>query len=118
MKFLAQRQKRTKQYFNSLVNVDNNLFVNPRSNTSTSVNAKITRLFSQLSNVCEQNNISVQSNSVSSNSFLSSESDSTEKEFGFGLLDYQVQEKLQSLIKFINESKKNMEKLFISMVTK
>jgi hypothetical protein len=88
MKFLAQRQKRTKQYFNSLVNVDNNLFVNPRSNTSTSVNAKITRLFSQLSNVCEQNNISVQSNSVSSNSFLSSESDSTEKEFGFGLSSY------------------------------
>ena len=85
---LVDTFKSLKLYYDSLLNSGVNLFINPKHKSSTAVNAKITRLFTQLSNSCKKSNIKLGA-SVQTPSFgLVEPSNENAEKFGFGFDRY------------------------------
>lgn len=85
LKTLITKQKNIEAYFNAILQRESNFYQNPKHKSSTSVNAKITRLFSQLTNLCEKNYIKL-GNEINP-STLGSTIDA-QKSFGFGFTKY------------------------------
>ncbi len=85
LKELISRQKNIEAYFNAILQSESNFYQNPKHKSSTSVNAKITRLFSQLTNLCENNHIKL-GNEINPTTLGSAIEQ--QKSFGFGFTKY------------------------------
>ena len=86
---LSRIEKTQNRFWDSLLNKDDNLFINFKDKSSESINADLTKLYSNLRNLYFQECF-VSCENGSSNSFspFGSSEEDTEKKFGFGLQSY------------------------------
>ena len=87
---LSRIEKTQNRFWDSLLNKDDNLFINFKDKSSESINADLTKLYSNLRNLCTSKNVLFPAKNGSSNSFspFGSSEEDTEKKFGFGLQSY------------------------------
>ena len=85
---LAKVEKEQNRFWNNLLNSNSNIFSTWKDKSSESINADLTKLYSQLRESCSKNNIVF--NKTINNNFNSFDSQpvNVEKKYGFGLSSY------------------------------
>ena len=86
---LSKIEKTQNRFWQSIIKPDENIFLNSKDQSSESINADLTRLYSSLREICKSNNITFKQNALSNG--ISNFGESTtvdEVKYGFGLTSY------------------------------
>lgn len=85
---LSRIERSQNRLWESLLNREENLFLDFKDKSSESINADLTKLYSKMRNICESNNILLENNNKNTFNTFGSDDIVPAKKFGFGLQSY------------------------------
>ncbi len=88
MEKLARVEKEQNRFWNNLLNSNSNIFSSWKDKSSESINADLTKLYSQLRVSCSNNNIVFKKTINNNFNSFDSQPVNSEKKYGFGLSSY------------------------------
>jgi len=129
LEVLAETEKDQHRFWNNILNSSQNIFTTWKKKSPESINADITRLYSNLREICKTNNIYFQQDEANNINIFGTKNESEGKQYGFGLSSYDgywpnfskeeaqllgIQSKIiTSLIDFLTESSSSDHKILL-----
>ncbi len=124
---LAKIEKEQHRFWNTILNSSQNIYSEWKTKSPESINADITRLYSNLNDTCKNNNVYFEQNENIAVNIFGNTKETVEKKYGFGLSSYDgfwpsfskeeaqllgIQSKIiASLVEFLAESSDSKHKI-------
>jgi len=85
---LAEVEKEQHRFWNTILNSSQNIYSDWKIKSPESINADITRLYSNLNDTCKSNNVDFEQTGNSAVNIFGNSNETPEKKYGFGLSSY------------------------------
>ena len=85
---LAEVEKEQHRFWNTILNSSQNIYSDWKIKSPESINADITRLYSNLNDTCKSNNVHLEQSTNNAVNIFGNTKDVSEKKYGFGLSSY------------------------------